>query len=202
MRLGASFSTALLLFAVAASGCTGSKSSSNPAGTTRPNATASTGTGQTASASPCHPSQVQYTNYPGSSEGLSRLPWVRGEPRDVGLVALLWYWPENWTKRHLREARIFTRGVAPAGYNVKILWAFLATSAKGRGGSELVVRGDPVDGGRAFEQEFAAIGYAGQRGAPSYASIIDVPRPGCWRLTLKTGALRASVDFRAVRGKS
>jgi hypothetical protein len=145
---------------------------------------------------------VRYGAYPGSSEGLSRLPWVRGEPSDTGLVGLLWYWPQEWQKRHLREARIFTGGVAPAGYNVKILWAFLAPSAKGRGASELVVEGDPLDGGRAFEQEFAAIGYAGQKGAPSYASIIDVPHPGCWRLTLKTGDLTASVDFRAVRGKS
>jgi hypothetical protein len=126
---------------------------------------------------------------------------VRGKP-DAGLVALLWYWPENWTKQRRREARIFTGGVAPAGYNVKILWAFLAPSAKRQGGSELVVEGDPLDGGRGFEQKFAAIGYAGQNGAPSYASIIDIPRPGCWRLTLETGDLRASVDFRAVRGKS
>jgi hypothetical protein len=112
------------------------------------------------------------------------------------------YWPESWKRRHLREARIFIGGVAPAGYNVKILWAFLAPSAKDRGGSELVVEGDRLDGRGAFRQEFAAIGYAGQRGAPSYASIIDVPRPGCWRLTLTTGDLSASIDFRAVRGKS
>jgi hypothetical protein len=145
---------------------------------------------------------VQYTDYPGTGEGLSGLPWVRGEPPDAGLVGLLWYWPQDWQRRHLREARIFTGGVAPAGYNVKILWAFLAPSAKDRGGGELVVEGDRLDGPGAFRQEFAAIGYAGQRGAPSYASIIDVPRPGCWRLTLTTGDLRASVDFRAVRGKT
>jgi hypothetical protein len=202
MRLGASSSTALLLVAVAASGCTGSKNASSPDGTTGPNTTASTSTGQTTSAAPCHPPRVQYSNYPGDGEGLAGLPWVRGEPPDAGLVALLWYWPENWTKRQFREARIFTSGVALAGYNVKILWAFVAPSAKGRGGNELAVQGDPLDGGRGFKQEFAAIGYAGQRDAPSYASIIDIPRPGCWRLTLKTAALRASVDFRAVRGKS
>jgi hypothetical protein len=203
MRLGASLSTALLLVAVAASGCSSSKSASNPTGPTSSDSTTSTRTAEIdAPAGPCHPPTVQYTSYPGSGKGLSGLPWVRGEPPDVGLVALLWYWPENWTNQQLREARIFTGGVAPAGYNVKILWAFLAPSAKGRGGSELVVEGDPLEGGRAFKQEFAAIGYAGARGAPSYASIIDVPRPGCWRLTLKTGDLRASVDFRAVRGKS
>jgi hypothetical protein len=98
---------------------------------------------------------------------------VRGEPSRSELVALLWYWPEEWSKRHLREARIFTGGVAPAGYNVKVLWASLAPSAKGRGGSELVVAGHRLDGPGSFRQEFAAIVYSGQRAAPSYASIID-----------------------------
>jgi hypothetical protein len=42
--------------------------------------------------------------------------------------------------------------------------------------------------------------YSGQRGAPSYASVIDVPEPGCWRLHLSTGSLRASVVFRAIAG--
>jgi hypothetical protein len=194
----------LLSVALAAGACSSSNGASNPSGATTPKSTtrAGTGTTVTAPAAPCHPPRVQYTDYPGTSEGLSGLPWVRGEPPDIGLVGLLWYWPESWKRRHLREARIFIGGVAPAGYNVKILWAFLAPSAKDRGGSELVVEGDRLDGRGAFRQEFAAIGYAGQRGAPSYASIIDVPRPGCWRLTLTTGDLSASIDFRAVRGKS
>jgi hypothetical protein len=110
-----------------------------------------------------------------------------------GLVALLWYWPEDWQKEHLREARIFTGGVAPAGYNVKILWAFVAREAKGRGGSEVTVEGRRLDGAGSFRQEFAAISYEGQEGAPSYASIIDVPELGCWRLSLSTGDLRAHV---------
>jgi hypothetical protein len=154
-----------------------------------------------APAAPCHPPRVEYSPYPGHGDGLDQLPWVRGEPASSGLVALLWYWPKKWSKQHLREARIFTGGVAPEGYNVKILWAFLAPSAKGRGGSELVVEGDRLDGAGATRQEFAAIGYAGQRGAPSFASIIDIPRSGCWRLSLKTGRLSASVDFRAIHGK-
>jgi hypothetical protein len=202
--VGASATVVLLLVGLAANACSNSNGPSSANGTTTRKSTTRVDTGPSvdAPAAPCHPPRVQYSDYPGSGEGLSGLPWVRGEPADVGLVGLLWYWPERWSRRHLREARIFTGGVAPAGYNVKILWAFLAPSAKDRGGSQLVVEGDRLDGRGAIRQEFAAIGYAGQRGAPSYASIIDVPRPGCWRLTLKTGDLRASVDFRAVRGKS
>jgi hypothetical protein len=153
-------------------------------------------------APPCKPPQVQYTPYPGRGEGLSQLPWLRGEPHESGLVALLWYWPQSWQRQQVREARIFTGGVAPAGYNVKVMWVFLGRAARARGGSELVVEGQRLDGPGAFRDSFAAIGYAGAEGAPSYASIIDVPKPGCWRLTLATGALRAHMDFRAVNGET
>lgn len=150
-------------------------------------------------AATCDPARVNYTPYPGGDRRLGMLPWVRGEPNSVGLVGLLWYWPEDWRQRRLRSARIYTGGVAPAGYSTKILWAFLGRSAKGRGGGRLVVRGRRLDQPGSFRQEFAAISYDGQQGAPSYSSIIDVPSAGCWRLQLSTGTLRASVVFQAVR---
>jgi hypothetical protein len=147
----------------------------------------------------CMAARVHYTPYPGGDRRLATSAWVRGEPRTAGLVGQLWYWPEDWQQSRVPTARIFTGGVAPAGYSTKILWAFLAPSAKGRGGGQLVVHGRRLDGPGRFRQEFAAISYQGQRGAPSYASIIDVPKPGCWRLQLSTDGLRASVVFRAVR---
>jgi hypothetical protein len=134
--------------------------------------------------------------------GLSQIPWIDGKSGDSRLVALLWYWPEAWRKQRVREARIFTGGVAPAGYNVKVMWVFLGTSARDQGGSQLVVQGRRLDRGGRFRDTFAAIGYAGQNGAPSYASIIDVPKRGCWRLMLSTGDLRAYADFQAVDGDS
>jgi hypothetical protein len=144
----------------------------------------------------CDPPPVHHTPYPGGDRSLDGIPWIEGEPRESGLVGLLWYWREEWGRS--REARIFTGGVAPEGYNAKVLWAFLAPSAKDRGGRELVIRGRRLDGRGRFRDSFAAIGYEGQRGAPSYASIVEVPAPGCWRLTLTTGELRATVDLRAV----
>jgi hypothetical protein len=152
-------------------------------------------------ASKCNPARVRYTPYPGGDERLDGIPWLEGQPRESGLVALLWYWPEDWQRQRLHEGRIFTGGVAPAGYNVKILWAFVAPSAKGRGGGELVVEGHRLGRDDTFRQEFAAISYEGQEGAPSYASIIDVPKAGCWRLDLSTGDLQASVVLRAVPGE-
>jgi hypothetical protein len=147
----------------------------------------------------CDPARVSYTRYPGGDSRLGGLPWVRGEPRSVGLVGLLWYWPEAWQRRHVRSARIFTGGLAPAGYSTKILWVFLGRSAKGRGGTRRVVRGRRLDRPGSFTQEFAAVSYNGQQGAPSYASIVDIPAAGCWGLRLSTRTLRANVVFQAVR---
>jgi hypothetical protein len=182
----------------AAAGCLGDAHAPSSSTST----TARTATVTVAAAPSCSPPQVAYTPYPGRGDGLGQIPWIRGEPRDSGLVALLWYWPRNWQRRELREARIFTGGVAPAGYNVKVMWVFLGRAARGRAGSELVVEGRRLDGPGTFRDSFPAIGYAGQGQGPAYASIIDVPNPGCWRLNLTTGALRGHVVFRAVKGKS
>lgn len=148
----------------------------------------------------CAPSRVNYSAYPGGDRPLDRLPWVRGTPRRVGLVGLLWYWPAEWQRRKVRRAKIFAGGMAPAGYSTKILWVFTGRYARGRAATQLVVRGRRVDQPGTFTQQFGAISYAGQRGAPSYASIIDVPAPGCWRLRLETGTLRATVGLLAVAG--
>ena len=40
---------------------------------------------------PCRPPRVHYTPYPGGDERMSEIPWIRGEPRELGAVGLLWY---------------------------------------------------------------------------------------------------------------
>ena len=75
---------------------------------------------------------------------------------------------------------------------------FLAPDLRGAGDSRLKIEGRNLDGPGTFEQSFAAIHYEGQDGAPSYASTLDLEQPGCWRLTLTTGDLRATVDILAV----
>jgi hypothetical protein len=145
----------------------------------------------------CHPPRVRHTPYPGGDQRLSGIPWVRGEPRSSGLVGLLWYWREEWGAS--TDARVFTGGVAPDGMSAKVLWAFLDPSARDRGGPALVVEARNLDAPGEWRETFAAISYDGQEGAPSYASIIDLPSPGCWRLSLRTGGLEAQVDLQAVR---
>jgi hypothetical protein len=147
-------------------------------------------------APPVHPAP-----YPSHAPGLGRLPWVEGTPASLGLVGLIWYWPRSWNNVH--TARIYTHGTSPGGHgpSMKILWAFLSARAKRayRGG-DLVVRGQRLDGPGTTRQRFTSIGYQGQNGAPSFASIIDLPTAGCWRLRLTAGPLRATVDFLAVSG--
>jgi hypothetical protein len=145
---------------------------------------------------PCRPPRVSYTPYPGGDERMAGTPWIEGSPRELELVGLLWYWPPEW--QGVRGARVFTGGVAPAGYSAKVLWAFLSPSARDRAGPELVIEAENLDGPGRWRETFSAISYEGQEGAPSYASIIELSRPGCWRLWLTTGSLRAFVDIRAV----
>jgi hypothetical protein len=67
------------------------------------------------------PARVYYEPYPGHGQGLSGIPWIAGGPRSCGMLALLWYWPHVWTKRGVLEARIYTRGLAPGGWSMKLL---------------------------------------------------------------------------------
>jgi hypothetical protein len=87
---------------------------------------------------------------------------------------------------------------APAGYSAKVLWAFLAPSVRNGGDGKLVIRGENLTGPGRIRDEFSEISYSGQDGAPSFASILDLPRSGCWRLRLTTGELRSFVDIEAI----
>lgn len=146
-------------------------------------------------AAPVHPAP-----YPAQAPGLGGLPWVRGTPASLGLVGLIWYWPKAWSG--INTARIYTHGATPGpgnGPSMKILWAFLSPRARrSYSGGDLVVRGRRLDGPGRTAQRFAPISYAGQNSAPSFASIVDLPVAGCWRLSLSADGLRATVDFLAV----
>ena len=146
----------------------------------------------------CPLSPVHYDAYGGGDLSMDRTPWLRGRPAASGLAALLWYWPREWADGHRNGATIYTGGEMPQGWSTKVLWTFVGRAQRGRGGHELVVKGTRLDAHGAFTQRFGAISYRGQRRAPSFASIIDVPKAGCWRLDVATARLRASVVVRAI----
>ena len=164
---------------------------------------ASDGSGHASSAvkvASCSPALVHYTPYPGGAPGLTTLPWVRTTSAGLGLVGLLWYWPTEWRDQGIDRALIFPGGQAPLGGSTKILWAFLSPKAKRLVSGSLIVQGQRLDAPGKTWQRFSPIGYDGQNGAPSYASIIVLPTEGCWRVRLAAGAAHATVVFHATTG--
>lgn len=165
-------------------------------------ATSSTIAGGTSSSSrvDCPTSTVRYTHYPGTGVGLGNGPWVQASPRSQGLVGLLWYWREDWRASRVTSAQMYAGGHAPSGgVNMKILWAFLEPKARTATDAQLLtVKGTRLDGSGKTLQRFHLISYTGQNRAPSFASVIDLPAAGCWRLDLTAGSLHGTTTFRAL----
>jgi len=163
---------------------------------------ATAGISDAAKLASCSPALVHYTPYPGGARGLGRLPWVRANSSGLGLVGLLWYWPAQWRDQGIDRALIYPGGEAPGGPNMKVLWAFLSPKAKRLVSGRLIVQGQRLDGPGKTWQQFVPIGYGGQNGAPSYASIIVLPAEGCWKVRLSAGAAHANVVFQATTGST
>lgn len=160
---------------------------------------ASTAPGKTsAAATACAAEPVHYAPYPGHGQGLSGIPWIRGYPASSGLIGLLVYWPSQWRQDRVAHAMIPAGGKTPDGLTTKMMWVFLGPKAITRAGDQLTVKGTRLDGPGSFKASFAPISYRGQNRAPSFASTIVVPRPGCWKITLTSGALKSSTTFLAV----
>jgi hypothetical protein len=160
----------------------------------------SAGSASPASRAACPTSTVHYTHYPGTAAGLGNLPWVGASPASEGLVGLLVYWREDWRAAHLATAQMYSGGQAPnGGLKMKILWAFLAPKAKRATDAQmLTVKARRLDGPGKTWQRFTAISYSGQNRAPSYASVINLPVPGCWRIEATAGSLHGTSTFRAL----
>jgi hypothetical protein len=79
--------------------------------------------------------------------------------------------------------------VAYAGVPGKVLWV---PRNRRRAGSTLVVTARRLDGDGAFTQRLRAV--AGTQ----FPSQLTIPAAGCWRLTLRSGRLGASVKVQAV----
>ncbi len=123
---------------------------------------------------------------------------MRADSSGLGLVGLLWYWPSQWRDQGIDRALIYPGGHAPGGTpNTKVLWAFLSSKAKPLVRGTLIVQGQRLYGPGKTWQQLAPIGYDGQKGAPSFASIIVLPSEGCWKIKLSAGAAHASLVFQA-----
>ena len=135
----------------------------------------------------CPVSLVHYERFAGAEPFLATLPWTAPEPRQVGLVGHLFYYDAlGWTRRRVRGFRIYSGGEAPdRRLQMKILWS----APEPLEGRTLVVRGRRLGRPGRFVRTLEV--------GPS---IVNVPRPGCWRLTLTAGRVTTRLTVLALRG--
>jgi hypothetical protein len=131
-------------------------------------------------------SHVHYAAYPGVEQGLARVPWISSVPDGRFKAHLFFYDPTkfSWAKEHLLGARIFTTRKARS-INPKVLWI---TRTKGYR-QTLTIHGQRLDAPGTFSGTYTGFG--------DYPSYVNVPTPGCWRVTITTGHVTGRVVFSA-----
>lgn len=143
----------------------------------------------------CGSTIVRYRRDPRADAGLAKLPWIVGSPASTGLVGYLFYYDglNEWKQRRLPGLRLYSSGESPDGrISMKILWELRRGSALA-----LRVRGQRIGGSGSFSQQLPPTRSNGRQ----FPSIISVPAPGCWRLTLTTGRTAATVTALVLAGK-
>jgi hypothetical protein len=116
--------------------------------------------------------------------------WVAGSPRTSSLLGYL-FGGEVVNGRFA----VYTGGLDPGTRtSEKILWIL---PKRKRVGPRLVISGRK-DGSTAvtYRRRLAATG-SGQVPGYNYPSILDLPVPGCWKLTLRTAKISATVSVLA-----
>lgn len=84
-------------------------------------------------------------------------------------------------------ALLYVGGRTPDGGNTKVLWR-----AEGPHEGWIEIFGRRLDGAGSFQQMFGAVS------GGFFPSIVVVPEPGCWLLTVRTGHVGGVIVFRAV----
>jgi hypothetical protein len=151
---------------------------------------------EAASSAPrCNATTVHYKPYKGVQNGLAPIPWVAASPTSAGLVGHLFYYDaaNAWKQKQVVRLHIYAGGEDPPGrISMKILWELRHGSAS----TLLRIRGRRLDGAGVFSQRQQPAS------ATQFPSIVKVPEPGCWRLTLTAGKIVGAVTVIAVPGKS
>jgi hypothetical protein len=130
------------------------------------------------------------------SGSLSQLKWVQATPRRAGIVGMLF----AYDAKIAGEPPVFSLWAGgkapPPGPSQKILWIVRNTHAHGA----LVVRGRQLGHPVSFQASFMRVYDASAKPAEGleYASIIEVPNAGCWRLDVATGGAKGSLVVQVV----
>ena len=116
--------------------------------------------------------------------------WVAGSPRRSGLVGYL-FGGEVVDGRFA----VYTGGLNPGTRSSeKILWIL---PQRKRVGLRLAISGRKDGSTTVTYRRRLAEASSEQTPGHLYPSILDLPVPGCWKLTLRTGKVRATVSVLA-----
>ncbi len=140
--------------------------------------------GARGTAATCPMSHVQYRPDPTVEGGLRSVPWISSAPGGAFKGHLFFYGGVPWAKAQLLGARIFTTR-KPRDINPKVLWT---TRVRGYR-STLRIRGERLDAPGSFSSTW--------KGFRDYPSYVEVPAPGCWRVTVASGGVSGRVVFSA-----
>lgn len=108
---------------------------------------------------------------------------MRARPASTKVAAVLFFSYRNADGTY---EELHTGGVMPNGRTTKVLWSI----HNSRAGSWVHIHGKNLTGTGTLS--------LGARGSGGIASIIDVPTPGCWQFTVKSGRVRGKVVMRVV----
>lgn len=151
---------------------------------------------QSNEASQCEATTVHYYPYRGIQAGLAQIPWITASPSPDTLVGHLFYYDSRnaWNRERLPALHMYSGGESPDGrLSMKVLWELRSRSAP----PLLDVLATRIDEpGSSFQRLPSTSSDASQ-----FPSIIDIPTPGCWRLTLKAGATTGHIVIDVVPGR-
>lgn len=144
----------------------------------------------------CGATRVHYKPYAGIAPGLTPYPWIAASPTSAGIVGHLFYYTavKEWMRARAPGLQIYPSGQTPNGRaSMKVLWDFPRVKTA----LLVALRGKRLDRAGSFVETLSPAGRT-PSGPTQYPSIIDVPAPGCWRLTLTTGTTVGRVTVLAV----
>jgi hypothetical protein len=131
----------------------------------------------------CSPTRIHTSPLSSQFQGI---PWIAAKPASSHVRGVLFY------RRQQPDgsfAELHTGGVMPDGGATKILWLITSRNT----GRTLTVKGINHSTPDSMRQTFPRAGEVGQ-----YPSILNIPSPGCWTLTLQSGKVRAKVTLPVV----
>jgi hypothetical protein len=142
-------------------------------------------------ASACPAARVHRNGLPGGprSAGIPpAIPWVGTAGGSI--TATLFYY-EVPSLRDSTRAVIGTDGEAGHGVPTKVLWW-----VRGRGSPKLTTVGQRRDHLGSFHQTITGPSLGDNT---TFPSLVIIPTPDCWTLTVRSGTTSGSITFQAVR---